>query len=161
MKPTDRFLIVLVVGVVLLVLAAVFVATQRPGQVGYQSEDTAEGVVFNYLLALQQGDYERAYSYLSPELAAKPESPEAMATDLSWRLTDLERNPRSLSIDGSRAIGDTTVVTVSETHHYRGGLLGGSRYTRAFDVKLHRIADAWKIIHSQEYWYYAWNSVVD
>lgn len=52
-KGADRFLIVLVIGILLAVVITVVVASQRPGRGAYQPDDTPEGVVFNYLLALQ------------------------------------------------------------------------------------------------------------
>jgi hypothetical protein len=67
MKNTDKFLLAIVVGVVLLIVVAFAVVFTRP-KPAYQSDDTPAGVVHNYLFALQEGNYERAYSYLSPSL---------------------------------------------------------------------------------------------
>ncbi len=117
MKGTDKFLSVLVIGILLVTVVAVVVVAQRPGQDGYQPDDTPEGVVFNYLLALQQSDYKHAYDYLSPDLPRGPADAEQMVDELRWQLNWLQdsQNHPSLSIDTSRAVGDTTVVTVGET----------------------------------------------
>src|SRR3990172_9629643 len=71
MKNSDRILFAIVAGVIVLVVVAFVVAFTRP-EPTYQSEDSPEGITHNYLLALQQKDYERAYRYLSPELPHYP-----------------------------------------------------------------------------------------
>jgi len=76
MKNTDKFLVGIVVGVVVLVATAFAVALLRPKPT-YQLEDTPKGVAHNYLLALQQEDYKRAYGYLSPTIEGYPTSAEA------------------------------------------------------------------------------------
>jgi hypothetical protein len=68
MKGTDRFLIGIVAGVVILVVAVLAIALLRPNQPSYEPDDTAEGVAHNYLLALQLEDYGRAQGCLSRSL---------------------------------------------------------------------------------------------
>ncbi|MBW2589509.1 MAG: hypothetical protein JRD71_02105, partial [Deltaproteobacteria bacterium] len=64
----DRFLIGILVGIGVLITAAlvVFFTRQGDGQT-YMQESTPDGVVHNYVLALQQGDFQKAYGYLSDE----------------------------------------------------------------------------------------------
>ena len=60
----DNFLLGILIFIGLLVVAAVglfFVRNQAPA---YGPEDTPQGVLHNYAVALQLRDYERAYSYL-------------------------------------------------------------------------------------------------
>ncbi len=64
MKGTDKFLVGIVAGVLFIVIAAVVVVVRRPPP-SYKEENTAEGTAHNYLLALQQQDYSRAYTYIS------------------------------------------------------------------------------------------------
>ena len=68
----DRFLIVILSGIGLFIVLAVglFLVRQQPQ--GYGPEDSPDGVVRNYVLALQAGDYHRAYGYLQ-ESENKPE----------------------------------------------------------------------------------------
>ena len=73
MKSTDKFLISIVIGIMLLVVVAFGIAFLRP-EPTYQSEDTPEGVVHNYLMALQREEYYRAYSHLSPVIPGYPDS---------------------------------------------------------------------------------------
>jgi len=68
----DRFLMIIlgVIGVLIVVAIGMFFVRQNT-QV-YKSDDTPEGVVHNYLLALNQEDYEKAYFYIAPS-DIKPE----------------------------------------------------------------------------------------
>ena len=68
----DRFLIGILVGVGVLVVAAVGLFFLRQDEQTYMAEDTPDGVVHNYVLAVQMGDYDRAYGYLA-ETEGKPD----------------------------------------------------------------------------------------
>ncbi len=61
----DRFLIGILVFIGVLVVAAVMLFFTRHETQNYSPEDTPEGVIRNYSLALQNRDFERAYSYLA------------------------------------------------------------------------------------------------
>jgi hypothetical protein len=67
----DRFLIGILVFIALLVVAALVLFFLRPGTPGYLPDDTPEGVVNNYIHAIQEDDLQRAYTYLS-DLEFKP-----------------------------------------------------------------------------------------
>jgi hypothetical protein len=60
----DKFLIAILVGVGLLVVVAVGLFLVRQKQVDYVAEDTPQGIVSNYILALHRGDYQKAYGYI-------------------------------------------------------------------------------------------------
>lgn len=64
----DRFLIGILAGIGVLITAAlvVFFIRQGDGQT-YTQENTPDGIVHNYVLALQQGDFQKAYGYLADE----------------------------------------------------------------------------------------------
>ena len=64
----DRFLIGILVGIGVLITAAlvVFFIRQGDGQT-YMQENTPDSVVHNYVLALQHGDFQKAYGYLADE----------------------------------------------------------------------------------------------
>ena len=61
----DRFLIAILAGIGLLVVAAFVLFFVRQSNLNYVSDDTPEGVVQNFVLALHKGDYEKAYAYLA------------------------------------------------------------------------------------------------
>ena len=71
MKSSDRFLMVIIIGIVLLAAGA-FALTLSRHEPAYQSDDTPEGVAHNYLLALLKEDFSLAYGYLSLTLDSYP-----------------------------------------------------------------------------------------
>ncbi len=71
MKP-DRFLWALLIGIGVLVVAALAFFFLRRGGQEYGPDDTPENVVRNYALALQKLDYARAYDLLQ-EAEDKPD----------------------------------------------------------------------------------------
>ncbi len=103
MKSTDKVLIAIVAGIVLLIVVALVVTLTRPEPI-YQAEDTPEGVAHNYLLALQKEEYERAYGYLSPTLEGYPASADRF-------VEDVEDNSWSFRLNT-----DTTLAIKSTTH---------------------------------------------
>ena len=67
----DRFLLGILAGIALLVVIAVGLFLSRRQAQEYGAEDNPQGVIRNYILALEKGDYRRAYGYL-PEADWKP-----------------------------------------------------------------------------------------
>ena len=68
----DRFLLGILLAIAALALLAVILfLTRQSWQQGYVADDTPEGVLRNYVLALENKDFQRAYGYLS-EGAGKP-----------------------------------------------------------------------------------------
>lgn len=160
MKRTDKFLIGIIVGAFLLVGVAFTVAFTRP-KPAYQPEDTPAGVAHNYLFALQQGDYQRAYGYLSPSLTGYPASADKFAADLdkhAWQLTDLRQESVALTVETAHLNDDRAEVSVKETRFYRGGLFESNEYSTTFGMTLKREEGAWKITTSDSYWAYCWDA---
>ena len=73
MKSSSRLLLISAVAIAILVIVAVVLVLTMPGEesVSLLPEDTPEGTVQRYLLALQVEDYLKAYSYLSPQRTDK------------------------------------------------------------------------------------------
>lgn len=159
MKNIDKFLLGIIAGIILLVGVAFAVAFWRPKPT-YQPEDTPEGVAHNYLFALQQEDYERAYKYLSPGLESYPASVDKFTKDLdeySWQMQDLKNQSVTLAVDSTRLAGDRATVSIRETHFHRGDLFDSNQYTNTFDMTLQRENGEWKIIKSDTYWASCWD----
>jgi hypothetical protein len=164
MKGTDKFLIAIVVGVVVLVAAALAVAlVQRDRTPSYEPDDTPQGVAYDYLLALQLGEVERAHGYLSPTLPGYPADAKELArntNELRWELSP-ERDA-SLAVESADVEGDLARVVIRETVFYRGGLFGSGglfspgQDTTTFTMTLAREDGAWKITDSERYWAWCW-----
>jgi hypothetical protein len=157
MRSTDRFLIGIVAGILLLVVAAFAVMALRP-KPDYRKEDTPEGVAHNYLLALQKEDLARAYSYLSPTIGGYPDSADAFADHVKagWEFSDLWDGSTTLAVDSARTTGARATVSVRWTHFYEGDLLDSSQYTSYFDIELRSEGETWKIVHADRYWHRCW-----
>lgn len=69
---TDRFLQFILIGIVLIIVAALGLFFQRQSSPAYRDGNAPDDVVHNYALALAQGNYEKAYGYLA-ETKIKPD----------------------------------------------------------------------------------------
>lgn len=108
----DRFLIIILAAVCLLVVAAVGLFFIRQDTEAYGTEDTPDGIVRNYILAIHNEDYAKAYGYLQ-DTPQKPDYQEFRQPFLSARL-----DPSNLSarITETRISGDEAVVKLILTH---------------------------------------------
>ncbi len=158
MKKTDRFLVGIVASILVLVVVALIVALRQPPPT-YQPEDTPGGVAYNYLLALQQKNYPRAYSYLSPTLDGYPADSDAFAHHLanySWAFRFAEDT--AVSIAETRLINNDDAVVRAAITQFRGeGLFGSSLTSTDFDLELRREQGGWKIWRGDRYWASCWN----
>lgn len=156
MKGSDKFLIGIVVGIGLLIIVAFIVTLTRP-EPTYQPEDSPEGVAHNYLLALQQEDYQRAYGYLSPQLQHYPPSAEAFTEDIeaeTWRFR-MDTNT-TLAVESVNVTDNRAVVKVRESRFDRGNLFSGGQSSNVFEMELQFEEGQWKIVDSDYYFAWCW-----
>lgn len=73
MKSSRRWLVIfgLAIGVIIAVTVTLVLTTASPGDETLLPEDTPEGTVQQFLLAVRDGDYLAAESYLSPSVEDK------------------------------------------------------------------------------------------
>lgn len=94
----DRFLLVILAAIGLLIIVAVALFFIRQNSQTYGSEDTPESVLRNYVLAINQEDYARAYDYLL-DTENKPDF-EAFQQDLNRKTDIIDRTAlKIISID--------------------------------------------------------------
>lgn len=157
-KRVDRFLLGIVGSVVVLVVVAVVLVWQTPAVPEYQPEDTPEGIALNYLIALQREEYERAYSYLAPDLPHYPATADKFFVDVQgwWCFNDQERSG-PLAVGDVQVVGERAVVQIKQTvYSSRPNLFSNSSYTQTFDVTLKRLDGRWYVSESERCWSAEW-----
>ncbi len=157
MKSSDKFLLAIVAGIAVLVIAALVLVLRAPAP-SYLPEDTPAGIAHNYILALRQGDFERAHGYISPDLPGAP--------TVAGLASDVQRNPwqfgggenTAVSIADSQTFSDGTAhVNVSVTT-LNNNLFNSAAYSRTFGLILEPQGDSWRLIHGDDYWDYCWSN---
>src|SRR5512139_201196 len=152
----DRFLTGILVGIAVLVVVALAVFFIRRDNQSYTSEDMPEGVVHNYVLAVLNGDYEKAYGYLA-DLDHKPTYEQFRDAFIKGVV-----NPNNSAVDiGSSEVSDNTAsVEVALIYNPSDPFSTGYRdVQRAVLVKQN---GAWKLSSMPGYyfWDYSWYTQV-
>jgi hypothetical protein len=146
----DRFLLV-ILGVIggLVVFAVVLFFIRKEPQT-YGSDEIPEGVVRNYVLALQMEDYERAYAYLLED-EDKPTYDDFMQGFLRTK-GELDRTAVQLGgveISADQARVDLTIIHISNDPFDRTWDQAGTALLTLADGQ-------WRIV-SMPYPYWGWN----
>ena len=147
----DRFLTGILIGIVVLILLALGLFFTRQDKREYIAEDVPEGVVHNYVLAILNKDYEKAYAYLA-DLEHKPTYEEFRRSFFNGMV-----NPNDTGVDvGTAEINDDeAVVTLTLFYSYSDPFSSGYESTdRALLVEQN---NDWKL-NSMPYnfWDYSW-----
>lgn len=146
----DRFLTGILAAVALLIVLAVSLFLVRRNTEAYISEDTPEGVVHNYVLALQKGNYERAYDYL----AEGENKPERAQFQRDMVVNEASMGGAGLQLGQVEQYEDEAVVEVVVIQ--TGGGPFSTPWRNLNTVLLVRSGDAWKI-KEMPYPYWGWN----
>jgi hypothetical protein len=148
----DRFLIGILVFIGLLVIAALglfFVRQEIP--VTYRAEDTPSGVVFNFALAVQRQDVERAYGYLA-DLDHKPIQQVFQQAILNGTIDPAA----SLQVADAVMTGEDTALVMVTIHTMSNGPFD-SGWDSTENATLVRQDGAWKITYMPyPYWSFDW-----
>jgi len=148
----DRFLTGILIGIGVLIVVALAVFFTRTDTQTYVSEDVPEGVVHNYVLAVLNKDYEKAYSYLA-DLENKPTIDEFRRAFLNG-----EVNPQDQAVDigESETFGDTATVELALIYNSSDPFSTGYRNTQT--AQLLKQNGTWKLTFMPEYnfWGYNW-----
>ena len=148
----DRFLTGILIGIGVLVIAALAVFFTRRDTQTYVPDDTPEGVVHNYVVAVLEKDYEKAYGYLA-DLEYKPEYEDFRQAFLNNMV-----NPGDSAVDIGEVelIDDEAYVEVALIYNPSDPFSTGYRdVQRAILVEQ---GGAWKLssMPTFYYWDYSW-----
>lgn len=153
MPSSDRLLWGIVGGAVLLAIIAAVVVFMRT-EPEYRTGNDPDDVVFNYILALERGDYERAYSYLSPTLPGYPKNVQQLRTQIPP--SQFSDDDVSYMVVDSKVNGDYATVLVRETIVYRTDLISVSQSTNTITMELVRTDTGWQLIGGGGSWIWEW-----
>lgn len=146
----DRFLAGILVGIGLLVVLSLVLFFSRQNQLDYGPEDTPEGIVHNYTVALHNKDFDRAYGYLA-EGTYKP-TREIFQQVLLANQSGL--NNASMQVDQTTLQGDQAYLSITVVH--ASSDLFGNAYREVQSGLVVRQAGTWKI-KSLPYPYFNWD----
>jgi len=148
MKSSTRWLLGFGSAIVVLVLVAVILVLTMTGENSYNllPEDTPEGIVQRYFLAIEAEDYEQAYSYLSPA-ATSEES--RYNTYEGWHQGLLQRKQTNAwkvtlgesSVTETKAVVPVTVDIFSPDTPFEDPVS-----TRSYTFTLEKEEGLWRII---------------
>ncbi len=145
----DRFLVGILAFIGLLAVTAVALYFFRREAPAYGPEDTPQGVVRNYAIALQGGDYQRAYGYLADE----PAKPSAGIFRRAFLDRRLENSNAALQVGQSVVNGSDATVEVLLIYDNSGPF--GQGAGMAESALLVMEGGAWRI-RSMPYPYWDW-----
>lgn len=150
----DRFLSGILIGISVLVLAALILFFVRQGNTQYEDESTPEGVLHNYFLAIQKQDYQRAYSYVADSLR-KPTYLQFQQPFISYAGSQVSDTAVQIGKVTEDSTSQTAIAQVSILHSSRDPF--GSSYQSQDSATLVRQNGAWKISQAPyPYWGYEW-----
>ena len=148
----DRFLTGILIGIAVLVIAALTVFFIRKDNLTYVSDATPEGVVQNYVVALHKHDYERAYGYLA-NLQNKPSQDTFRQAFLNH---EVDPTNTGLDIGKTEISADTATVGLGVIYSPNDPFSTG--YRNADYAQLVRQNGAWKLkqLPYNNFWSYNW-----
>ncbi len=148
----DRFLTGILIGIGILIVAALVVFFTRQNQPSYSSQDTPDGVVHDYVLAILNKDYQKAYGYLA-DLNYKPTFAQFRQ---SFVVGKMNVGDAGIKVGTVSVTGDDATVEVSMV--YAAGDPFSSGYSNVGTAQLVRQNGLWKISSMPTYniWDYSW-----
>jgi len=149
----DRFLLGILIFIGVLVVSAVALFFIRNRTPAYGPEDTPQGVVYNYAVALQLKDYARAYGYM----AKKDNQPTFDNFQRAFLLRQLDTSTSALQIGDVQMLANGE-AWVNLTVQYAGSGVLNSGYSNTDKSILIQQDGVWKITYlPYPYWEYDWD----
>ena len=148
----DRFLIGILIGIGVLIVVALAIFFTRQNKQTYVPEDAPDGVVHNYVLALLNKDYPKAYGYLA-DFGNKPTYDQFRQAFATGQL-----NPSNAGVK----IGTTTITaddaTVEVDMINAPSDPFSPEYTNNGSAQLVKQNGVWKIssMPTYSFWDYSW-----
>ena len=147
----DRFLVGILIGIAVLILAALAVFFTRKDNLNYGAEATPEGVVRNYIVAVYKRDYEKAYAYLA-DLENKPTFEQFRQSFFSNYISP---SNAGVEVGATELSGDLASVTLNVSYNQSDPFSSGYRNTEYAQLVLQ--GGQWKLKQMPyNFWAYDW-----
>jgi hypothetical protein len=147
----DRFLIGILVGIAVLIIVALTVFFSRKDNLNYVADDTPEGVVQNYVVALHKRDFDKAYGYLA-ELENKPRLEQFHQSFLNHNIDPANAGAE---IGKAEIVGNSASVSLGVIYGQSDPFSSG--YRNADYAQLVLQNGVWKIKQMPyQFWAYDW-----
>lgn len=144
----DRFLVVILVVIGLLVVISLSIFFVRQDSAVYLPEDRPENIIHNFLLAIHNDDYERAYAYLA-EKENKPSYEDFEQNYLLYH-NDVGYQIGETDISKNTAYVEITIMNSSSDFFF-------DRYNYVENARLVKEEGEWKVIQMPySYWSWEW-----
>jgi hypothetical protein len=147
----DKFLTGILIGIGVLIVLALVLFFTRQDKREYVSDSTPDGIVHNYVLAVLNKDYKKAYGYLA-NLDNKPTYEEFRQSFLNGLVS-----PQNVGVEISEVevIGDDASVNLLIYYSYNDPF--SSRYGSPDRANLVKQSGEWKLSYMPYYfWSYSW-----
>jgi len=151
----DKFLTGILLGIGVLIAAALIIFFSRQDKQIYLAETTPDGVVHNYVLALLNKDYQKAYGYLA-DLDHKPTFE---AFRKSFATGSLSPSSAGVKIGRVDVTGEDATVEVSMIYSSSDPFSTG--YNNVGSAQLVMQNGMWRISNMPAYtlWDYGWYQI--
>ncbi len=147
----DRFLTGILIGIGVLILLALGLFITRQDKREYTADTTPESVVHNYVLAILNKDYEKAYGYLA-DLDNKPTYEDFRQSFFNGAVN---QNDAGVDVGTAEINKDEAVVTLTLFYSYSDPFSSGYESTER--ALLLRQNGEWKLSSMPyNFWNYNW-----
>ena len=147
----DRFLTGILIGIAVLIVVALTVFFSRKDNLNYVADDTPEGVVQNYVVALHKRDFDKAYGYLA-DLENKPTQEQFHQSFLNHSIDPVNAG---VEVGKAEIVGSSASVSLNLIYGQSDPFSSGYRNTDYAQLVLQN--GAWKIKQMpNNFWAYDW-----
>ncbi len=156
MRSSSRTLMGFGIGIGVLILTTIIlVLTQGKGTADLLAENTPEGVVQRYLLAIQEENYQSAFSFLSPRDPKDIDNPVLTYEEWLMSVRNNSNNTWKASLGAVKITGDSATVDVIIDVFRPGGPFANPVNTNNETFVLKKTVSSWLIISpTYLYWLY-------
>jgi hypothetical protein len=147
----DRFLIGILSGILVIIVVALVLFFTRQGAQDYRTDNSPEATVFNYVLAITERDYQKAYGYLA-DLEHKPTYDEFRQSFFNGMVS-----PNNVGVDVGEAHIDGDEATVEVSMVYPSSDPFSPGYSNAERALLIQQGGEWKLSSMPyNFWDFNW-----